>query len=139
MLDFCEDYTNVMYRFKHSLLLLRGSDDGAVLHDENEMLIGKITLSKLSWSMPHVMASLECKNVLIKMIDNKIKIPVVFCAMQCDTHAIPEAAAFNMKLGIKSGTEKPCWILVGFQTRHGNQTTDPAAFDHLQHIHNAEY
>ena len=56
---------------------------------------GRITLSKLSWLMPHVTPSIEQMNMLNKHIENKIKIPVAFRAMQCDTLAVPQATSFS--------------------------------------------
>lgn len=67
-----------MYKLKHLLLLSR-SDDDAIFHDENEMVVGKITLSKLSWFMPYVMPLLDYKNIVTMMIKNKMKIPVALC------------------------------------------------------------
>ena len=53
--------------------------------------------------------------------------------MQCDNIAVPQAASFSWRLSVKSGTEKPRWIVIAFQTnRAGNQARNPAVFDHVQ-------
>jgi len=41
--------------------------------------------------------------------------------------------SFSWALGVKSGTEKPRWVLVAFQTdRAESHTANPALFDHVQ-------
>ena len=56
---FCEDYDKVVYGFKHELTLTRNDDDNAIFRAANDaagnpVATGKITLSKISWFMPHV-------------------------------------------------------------------------------------
>ena len=104
LFGFCDDYTKVIYSVKHSLLLCRQSDNDAIFRD-NAVAAGRITLSKLSWLMPHVTPSIEQMNMLNKQIENKIKIPVAFRAMQCDSLAVPQATSFSLGLGVKSDTE----------------------------------
>ena len=53
---FCEDYDKVVYGFKHELTLTRNDDNDAIFKDGG-VDRGKITLSKISWFMPHVIPS----------------------------------------------------------------------------------
>jgi len=53
LFGFSDDYTKVIYGVKRSLLLSRQSDNDAIFRD-NAAAAGRITLSKLSWLMPHV-------------------------------------------------------------------------------------
>jgi hypothetical protein len=122
----------VLYGVKHSLLLSRQADNDAIFRLA-AVPAGRITLSKLAWAMPHVIPSVEYKNILFKQVESKIKIPVAFRAMQSDSLAVPEATSFSWRLSVKSGTEKPRWLLIGFQTnRAGNQERNAAVFDHVQ-------
>ena len=50
---FCEDYDKVVYGFKHALTLT-GNEDNDAIFRVNGLDSGKITLSKISWFMPHV-------------------------------------------------------------------------------------
>jgi hypothetical protein len=132
LFGFCDDYNKVVYGIKQSLLLSRQADADAIFRDA-AVPNGQIILSKLAWMMPHVMPSLEYKSLLMKQIESKIKVPVAFRAIQCDNLAVPRATTFSWRLSVKSGTEKPRWILVAFQTgRAGNQAQNPAIFDHVQ-------
>ena len=137
LFGFCDDYTKVVYGVKHSLSLSRQSDDEAIFRDAVPgpagATAGLITLSKLAWFMPHVIPSDYYKNMLFKQIENGVTIPVAFRAMQGDFLAVPQSTTFDWRLTVKTGTEKPRWILVAFQTgRNNSQTANPAAFDHLQ-------
>ena len=50
---FCGDYDKIVYGLKHALTLTRNNDNDAIFRD-NGVDAGKITLSKISWFMPHV-------------------------------------------------------------------------------------
>ena len=70
---FCEDYDKVVYGFKHTLTLTRTDDHNAIFR-AGGVDPGKITLSKISWFMPHVMPADEDKMKLYKIIERKEKI-----------------------------------------------------------------
>ena len=66
---FCEDYDKVVYGLKHTLTLTRNSNDDAIFR--NIAAEGQITLSKISWFMPHVMPADKDKMDLYKIIERK--------------------------------------------------------------------
>jgi len=130
LFGFCDDYVKVIYGTKQSLQLSRQGDADAIFRAAAARN-GRITLNKLSWFMPHVRPSVEYTNSLIKEIENKARVPVAFRAMQCDSLAVPQATTFSWPLSSKS--EKPRWIILGFQTgKDGDQRQNPALFDHVQ-------
>ena len=51
---FCEDYNKILYRMKKTFTLTRNDDNDAIFR-ANVADVGKITLDKISWYMPHVM------------------------------------------------------------------------------------
>ena len=73
--EFCEDYDKVVYGLKHALTLTRNDDNDAIFRT-NAADAGKITLSKLSWFMPHVTPADKDKMELYKIIERKEKLPV---------------------------------------------------------------
>src|SRR6218665_2375864 len=82
--------------------------------------------------MPHVIPSTEYKNEFDKLKESKVKIPVAFRALHGDQLAVNISTTFSWRLTV-TGTEKPRWILIGFQTgRSGSQIVNSAVFDHLQ-------
>ncbi|XP_065645549.1 uncharacterized protein LOC136076017 [Hydra vulgaris] len=127
---FCDDYNKVIYGFKHTLTLVRKSDTEAIFR--NALAAArKVNLDKISLFIPHVIPSdLERVN-LYKSIESKVKLPVTFCARQCDTITVPQSTTFSWRLSVKTSPEKPRYIIVGFQTnKDENQEFNYSIFDY---------
>ena len=106
------------------------ADDG---HGVDVVADRKITLSKISWFMPHVTLADKDKMELYKIIERKEKLPVGYRMIQCDTASIPQTTSFSWRLSVKSSPEVPRFIIVGFQTsKNGNQKTNPSIFDKVR-------
>src|SRR5678816_4180038 len=91
---FCEDYDKIVYGLKHTLTLVRKSDDDAIFRaaaaaGANDP--GKVDISKISWFMPHVTPSDMERMELFKTIQSKASIPVAYRARQCDTITVPQS------------------------------------------------
>ena len=126
---FCEDYNKVIYGFKHTLTMVRKSDNDAIFRAA-AVDAGKVHLSKIGWYMPHVLPSDMQKLPLYKIIENKSKIEVGYRMCQCDTRT-----SDSWRLSVKSSPEKPRWVIMAFQTdKSGNQEKNPALFDHCNLI-----
>lgn len=127
---FCDDYNKIVYGFKHTLTLVRKSDDDAIFR-ANAAGAAKVNLDKISLFMPHVIPSDMERLQLYKTIESKATLPVAYRARQCDTITVPQSTTFSWRLSIKTSPEKPRYIIVGFQTdKDGNQEANPAIFDH---------
>ena len=127
---FCEDYDKVVYGLKHTLTLTRNNDDDAIFRAV--AVEGQITLSKISWLMPHVEPADKDKMELYKIIERKEKLPVGYRMIQCDSTSVPQTKSFSWKLSIKSSPEVPRFIIVSFQTaKSNNQLVNPSLFDHV--------
>ena len=135
---FCEDYDKVVYGFKHKLTLTRNDDNNVIFRAANDaagnlVAAGKITLSKISWFMPHVTPADKDKMDLYKIIQRKEKLPVGYRMIQCETTAIPQTTSFSWRLSVKSSPEVPRFIIVKFQTnKSGNQEANPSIFDNVR-------
>ena len=128
---FCKDYDKVVYGLKHALTLTRNHNNDAIF---GEVAVeGQITLSKISWFMPHVTPADKDKMELYKIIDSKEKLPVGYRMIQCDSATIPQnSTSFSWRLSVKSSPEVPRFIIVGFQTAKSNsQLANPSLFDNL--------
>ena len=136
----------MVYGFKHELTLTRNDDNDAIFRAHadaagNLVAVGKITMSKIYWFMPHVMPADEPKMDLYKIIQRKEKLPVGYRMIppagyrmiQCDTAAILQTTSFSWRLSVKSSPEVPRFIIVGFQTNiGGNQEANPSIFDNVR-------
>ena len=107
-----------MYGLKHTLTLTRNSDNDAIFRAVAPE--GQITLSKISWFMPHVMPADKDKMELYKIIERKEKIPVGYRMIQCDSTSVPQATSFSWRLSVKSLPDVPRYIIVGFQNAKSN-------------------
>jgi hypothetical protein len=127
---YCEDYDKIVYGVKHTLTLVRRSDDDAIFRD-NAAGAGKVRLSKLSWFMPEVIPSDLEKMQLYKTIESKALLTVAYRARQCESVSVPGTTTFSWPLGSQAAPEKPRYIIVGFQTeKDGDQLKNPSIFDH---------
>ena len=108
------------------------NDDNEAIFRDNGVDANKITLSKISWFMPHVTPADKDKMELYKIIERKEKLPVGYRMIQCDTASIPQVISFSWRLSVKSSPEVPRFIIAGFQTnKSGNQETNPFIFDNV--------
>ena len=66
---FCEDYDKIVYGFKHSLTLVKKTDDDAIFRgaaaDD-----GKVSLDKMSWFSSHVIPADAEKFTIYKTIES---------------------------------------------------------------------
>lgn len=129
---FCDDYDKIVYGFKHTLNLVRQSDDDAIFRADTAGLAGKVTLTKISWMMPHVMPADAEKLTLYKTIESKVNLACAFRSRQCESISVDQTRNFSWTLSSKTSPELPRYIIVGFQTgKSGSQTTNPSIFDHV--------
>ena len=91
---FCEDYDKIVYGLKHTLTLVRKSDDDAIFR-ANAADAGKVTIDKISWFMPHVLPADAEKFSIYKEIESKAALPVAYRTRQCDTITVPQATTFT--------------------------------------------
>ena len=70
---FCEDYDKIVYGLKHSLTLVRKTDDAAIFRGA-AVGAGKVSLDKMSWFMPHVIPADAEKFSIYKTIESKVKL-----------------------------------------------------------------
>ena len=116
---------------RYSLTLVRKTDDDAIFGGAAAGA-GKVSLDKISWFMPHVIPADAEKFSIYKTFESKVKVPVAYRTRQCDMLSVPESTSFTWRLSVKTASEKPRFIIVGFQTaKDGDQTKNPPTFDHV--------
>jgi hypothetical protein len=129
---FEDDYDKVVYEFKHSLILVRASDNDAIIRDGG-VAAGKVELSRIQWMVPQVTPSDSEKLPFFKIIEAKEDVPVAFRSRQCETLSVPQTKNFTWNLCSQTSPNMPRYIIVGFQTtRAGDQIKNPAVFDQVK-------
>ena len=69
---FCEDYDKIVHGLKHSLSLVRKTDDDAIFR-EAAAGTGKVSLDKISWFMPHVIPADAEKFPYPRLLNRKLR------------------------------------------------------------------
>ena len=117
---------------KHSLTLVRKTDDDAIFFRGAAAGAGKVSLDKISWFMPHVIPA-DAENISIyKTIESKLKLPVAYRTRQREMLSVPESTSLTWRLSVKTAPEKTRFIIIGFQTaKDGDETKNPSTFDHV--------
>ena len=72
ILGFCEDYDKIVYGLKHSLTLVRKTDDDAIFRGAAASA-GKVSVDKISWLMPHVIPAYAEKFPFTKLLNLKLR------------------------------------------------------------------
>ena len=72
---FCEDYDQIVHGLKHSLTLVKKTDDEAIFRAATAGS-GKVSLDKISSFMPHVIPADSEKFSIHKTIESNVKVPV---------------------------------------------------------------
>jgi len=71
------------------------------------------------------------KLALYKTIESKSSLPVGYRMIQCESISVQQTRNFTWQLSAKSHVEKPCWIIMAFQTdKSGDQQRNPSILDH---------
>ena len=110
-----EDYDKIAYGLKHSLTLVRKTDDDAIFKGAAAGA-GIVSQDKSSRFMPHVIPADAEKFSSYKTIESKVKLPVAHRTRPCDMLSVPESTSFTWRLSVKTAPEKQRFIIVGFQT-----------------------
>jgi hypothetical protein len=133
MFGFAE-YNKAIYGVKHSLTLNRYQDNNLALYKADANVAdGKIKLTNITWRVPQIEIEISEKASLQKIIETKKLIPISYCARNDESINVSQGVrAFQWRLSVTSGVEKPRWIIVGFQTNKDlSQQQNPTIFDHV--------
>ena len=83
-----------MYGLKHSLTLVRKTEDDAILKAA-AVGAGKVNLDKISWFTPHVIPADAEQFSIYKTIESKVKLPIAYRTRQCYMLSVPESRNFT--------------------------------------------
>ncbi|XP_065355987.1 uncharacterized protein LOC135963024 [Calliphora vicina] len=116
LLGFAEDYNKIILNGKHELILLRNKNDADLVYSSVSTEKGKMTISNISWRIPHVQLSDFSKLNIIKTINSGASIPIAFRSWDCHINPLLNIGTnhiWNVKLA--ANRERPRFVLVAFQ------------------------
>lgn len=128
ILGFAEHYNKILVNSKHEVVLLRSKNDNNVVKSTKAP---QIELTRVQWNVPHVSVSDAEKLHLLRIIDSKKKIIMPFRSWdlyECPMLENTTKQSWTIKTTIQ--TEKPRYIILGFQTNRKTIDSDASKFDH---------
>nr|XP_047139039.1 uncharacterized protein LOC124814964 [Hydra vulgaris] len=96
---FCDTYDKVVFGLKHTLILIRESDNNAIFR-AGAAAPGQVNLTKVSLFMPHVKPSLEYELKLKNIIKSNKTLPLSYIGRQCELKNVDPVTDFNWTLNI---------------------------------------
>lgn len=130
LMGFFENYSKILVNNKQELILLRSSTDAnAVKSTAGTVLALEIT--DIYWRVPHVSVSDTFRLKLLRMIEKDTLIHLPFRSWEIHEYpALPMATRHSWTIKTSSQTEKPRYVILGFQTgKKNNLKKDASCFD----------
>ena len=97
---------------KQNLTLVSKTDDDDDIFRGAAAGVGKVSLDKISWFMPHVIPADAEKFSIYKTFESKVKVSVAYRTRQCDMLSVPESTTFTCRLIIKIAPVKRDLLLL---------------------------
>lgn len=130
ILGFPEHYNKIMVNAKHELVLLRAKNDNNVFTSSHEP---KIDLTRVQWHVPHVNVSNAEKIQLLRIVDSKKSIVIPFRSWDLyECPMLTNTTKQSWAVKTTTQTEKPRYVILGFQTGKNKITADASKFDHCK-------
>lgn len=116
-----EDYDKILLNVKQELVLLRSSSDKNAIFQTTPSEC-EIVFDKITWKMPYVKVNDAVKLDLLNIIhsDRPIKIPFRKWQLH-EFPSLPTSTFQTWTVKTSSMTEKPRFVIVGFQTNRKDQ------------------
>ncbi|XP_051173487.1 uncharacterized protein LOC127289544 [Leptopilina boulardi] len=132
ILGFAEDYRKVIVNAKHELIMTRARSDINAIIQGQDVEQFKITLYKIEWMMPYIMAADRHKIRLLQSIEKDSFITMSFRAWDLYEYPLlPTTSKHVWTVKTSTQLEKPRYVLLSFQTSRKDKLKRYAnRFDH---------
>ena len=136
LLGFAEQYKRIILNVKQELILTRSSsDNNAVVLNAVDKY--KLQLTKINWRIPYIYVSDEYRDRLLSIVDRDLPIKLAFRRWELQEYpTLPETKQLTWTIKTVAQTEKPRYIIVGFQTDRKNNIAKNASHFDLCDLHN---
>lgn len=138
LLGFAEDFTKIVLNCKHELILLRSKSDQGLVYSTVATEKPKLSITNISWRIPHIQLSDFSKLNMIKTIKNGVNLPIAFRSWDC--HYNPQLTSgtnhiWNVKLA--ANRERPRFVLIAF--KHDNKFVHCSLTNLKVHLNSESY
>lgn len=136
LFGFAEDYKRIILNVKQELVLIRSSSNNNAVQ-LNGIDKYNLTLSKIHWRIPYVHVSDEFRLQLLKIVDKDQPIPIAFRKWELHEYpSLPTTKQLTWTIKTSAQTEKPRYVIVGFQTDRKNKIEKNSAHFDLCELNN---
>ena len=127
LLGFFEDYNKIVVNAKHEVILRRANtDNNAIIQTEAEEF--KISLIKVEWLLPHVRVADHIKIPLLNLIKADKTLTLTFRTWTLYVYpTLPTTTRHVWAVKTSSASEKPRFVILGFQTNRQNKKDQNAS------------
>lgn len=115
LLGFAEDFNKIILNSKHDLILLRSSSDSNACYSSNEAENLKLTITNLSWRVPHIKLSDSSRIKVMKIINEGKSLPLTFRCWECHFNPTFNSVKHSWNLKLSLNTERPRFVLFVFE------------------------
>ena len=131
ILGFAEDYRKIIANAKHELILTRSRSDFTTIIQGQEEEQFRITIHKVEWMIPYVMASDQHKIQLLNFIGKDFPITMSFRSWELYEYPLlPTTLRHIWSVKMSTQLEKPHYVILGFETgRKNNRRRCATHFD----------
>lgn len=116
LLGFAEDFTKMVLHCKHELILLRNKSDEDLISFTEDGLTPKLTITNISWRIPHIHLSDSSKLGTMRTIRSGTPLPLAFRSWDCHFNpTLMPGKSHNWNVKLSAIKERPRFILMAFQ------------------------
>lgn len=129
LLGFAEDFDRVLVNVRQELILIRSKNTKNVTLGTNDDA-GSIKLTTVEWRVPVLTVSDSANLEILKVMENDTPLQIPFRAWNLhERPSIPQSTTNSWNITSSLKTEKPRYIIVGFQTSRNAVDKDASKFD----------
>lgn len=131
LFGFAEDFKKILLNVKQELVLIRASTDNNAVILPESVNTYKFKIKYISWRIPYVYVNDVVKVDFLKIV--QIDRPLLMPFRKWELYeypSVPKANKLTWTVKTSSQSDKPRYVIVGFQTdRKNNVHKNPAHFD----------
>lgn len=146
LMGYFMDYQRVVVNQKQELILLLASNRVNMLYNTTEGYECTVTISDISWRVPHVKLSESAKLPLLRLLDQDSPIEMPFRSWELHEYpTLPVTERQSWTIKTSSQLEKPRYVILAFQTNRKNKinanagTFDGCSLKELRLYLNSQY
>lgn len=115
LMGFAEDFQKVILNSKHDLIILRSSTDDNACYSTDDKEKLKLSITNITWRIPHVQLSDSSKVRIMKIIKNAMPLAIPFRSWDCHFNPTFRGMKHSWNVKLSLNRERPRFILFAFE------------------------